>query len=119
MHKKILRRLSPDNFKTGKLNMNYELRYIGNQLLVDAESVKTVGGRPPEDPDAQDFLTTGNAFYHSARIGYNLNKDSDVYVSVDNIFDRKPPFGLSGAGTGSAIFDSIGRYITIGLSAKF
>jgi outer membrane receptor protein involved in Fe transport len=107
------------NLKTDKLSLNYELRYIGNQLRVSAESVKTVGGRPPENPDEQDFLTTGDAFYHSARIGYNLNKDSDVYVSVDNIFDRKPPFGFSGAGTGSAIYDSIGRYITVGLSAKF
>jgi outer membrane receptor protein involved in Fe transport len=105
--------------KLGKLSLDYGLRYIGNQFLVSAESLLTVGGRPPEDPDAQDILRTGDAFYHDVRVSYELAPKADVYLSVDNLFSKLPPFGLTGTGGGSSIYDNIGRYFTVGLSAKF
>jgi outer membrane receptor protein involved in Fe transport len=107
------------NLKTGPFNIGYSLRYIGRQLLVNAEDVLSVGGNPPENPDAQDILSVGNAFYHSFRLTYNFKDKVDIYANIENIFDRKPPFGTTGTGGGSAIFDNIGRYITVGVSAKF
>jgi outer membrane receptor protein involved in Fe transport len=110
------------NLKTGNLNINYELRYIGNQLQtgVNAEDVKSVGGNPPENPDAQDRLTTGDAFYHSVRLSYDLQKDTDIFVSVDNIANRRPPAGILGSESGGAgVYDSIGRFVSIGVTAKF
>ena len=105
--------------KLGKFSLDYGLRYIGNQFLVSAESLLTVGGRPPEDPDAQDILRTGDAFYHDARVSYELAPKTEVYFSIDNIFNKVPPFGLTGTGGGSSIYDNIGRYFTFGLSGKF
>ncbi len=107
------------NFQKGNFHLNYELRYVGNQLLVDAEDVLTVGGRPPENPDAQDQLKTGIVTYHSARVSYDLNKGTDVFIAVDNIGNRKPPFGLLGTDGPSGIYDNIGRYISVGFTARF
>jgi outer membrane receptor protein involved in Fe transport len=42
-----------------------------------------------------------------------------VYVSMNNITNKLPPYGLTGTGGQSAIFDNIGRFIVLGLRAKF
>jgi outer membrane receptor protein involved in Fe transport len=107
------------NWTKNEWEIDYQLRFIGDQLLVNAEDVFTVGGLPPENPDAQDILRTGTTFYHDIKLAYNFNKGSSFYVSVDNVFNKKPPFGLTGTGGGSAIFDNIGRYVQLGLKAKF
>jgi len=38
---------------------------------------------------------------------------------VDNIANKMPPFGLTGVGGGSGIYDNRGRYFYTGLVAKF
>jgi outer membrane receptor protein involved in Fe transport len=40
-------------------------------------------------------------------------------MGIDNLTNVKPPYGLSGIGGGSAIYDSIGRFMYAGVQAKF
>jgi outer membrane receptor protein involved in Fe transport len=107
------------DYKKGPLNLGYQLRFLSNQLLVTAEDVFTVGGRPPQDADRQDFLRTSDVFYHAIRASYDINEKFNVYAGVDNLFDRLPPFGLTGTGGGSGIFDNRGRFFYIGVNADF
>jgi outer membrane receptor protein involved in Fe transport len=107
------------DYKKGPLNLGYQLRFLSNQLLVIAENVFTVGGRPPQDADAQEFLRTSDVFYHAIRASYDINEKFNIYAGVDNLFDRLPPFGLTGTGAGSGIFDNRGRFFYIGLNADF
>jgi iron complex outermembrane receptor protein len=80
-------------------------------------------------------LTTGkfcneNAFYDfdlTAR--HHINDDVDVFGSVDNLFNTKPPLDVNNYGAGSNGFGlnydptyaqagAVGRFYTIGVSFK-
>ena len=41
------------------------------------------------------------------------------YVGVDNIFNRLPPFGLTGTGAGGAIYSDVGRTFYAGARVDF
>jgi outer membrane receptor protein involved in Fe transport len=38
---------------------------------------------------------------------------------VDNVFDKYPPFGLTGTGSGSGIYSNTGRQFYAGFKANF
>jgi outer membrane receptor protein involved in Fe transport len=40
-------------------------------------------------------------------------------MGVDNLTNTRPPHVTTGLGTGSAIYDIIGRFMYAGVSAKF
>jgi outer membrane receptor protein involved in Fe transport len=48
-----------------------------------------------------------------------MAKNLQIYFGVDNIFDKHPPFGLTGTGAGSAIYDVFGRKFYGGVKARF
>jgi outer membrane receptor protein involved in Fe transport len=98
----------------------YEFRHISNQLQggVNAEDVYTVGGRPPQNPDAQDLLFTGTTSYSDLRLSYDFSEKARFYMGVNNLFDREPPPGLDGTGGGSGIYDNIGRKFYAGIKLK-
>ena len=58
-------------------------------------------------------------FYHDARVAYDVNDDFNIYLGVDNFTNKNPPFGLTGVGGGSGIYDNRGRYFYTGVVAKF
>ena len=43
----------------------------------------------------------------------------NFYLGVDNLTNQKPPYGTSGIGGGSAIYDVYGRFYYAGVVAKF
>ena len=49
----------------------------------------------------------------------NVTPKSTFYVGIDNAFDRQPPYGSTGIGGGTAIFDNIGRRLYAGVTANF
>jgi outer membrane receptor protein involved in Fe transport len=53
-------------------------------------------------------VNTGAVWYHDLRVDYTIHK-YNFYVGVDNLFNRLPPLGLTGAGNGSGIYDNFGR----------
>jgi outer membrane receptor protein involved in Fe transport len=104
---------------TGPIDLQYSLRYIGQQTIFAYSATHQVQDRPPENPDVAAEVWYPETFYHAARVGFEVDEDYEFYLGVDNIFDTKPPFGATGTGAGSAIFDNIGRYFYAGFHANF
>ena len=103
----------------GKVDFGYRLRFIDKQSIGLIESIRTIQGRPPTNPDAfpRDFYP--RVVYHSIRAGVDVNDQFRFYGGIDNITDRQPPLGLDGTGAGSGIYDNVGRFFYIGAEAKF
>jgi outer membrane receptor protein involved in Fe transport len=66
----------------------------------------------------------GSHLYHHVRVGLRLG-ESDVYVGVNNLFDKQPPLFASGASgtqaldTIPAYYDVFGRTFFAGVHARF
>jgi outer membrane receptor protein involved in Fe transport len=58
-------------------------------------------------------------FYHDIRIAIEPSNRFEFTLGVDNVLDRQPPFGLTGAGAGSGIFSNTGRSFYAGAVVKF
>jgi outer membrane receptor protein involved in Fe transport len=106
-------------YRTGPLNLRYQMQYIGRQTIGTYEQQHTFQGRPPTNADAFPRVWYPTVVYHNARVGWNLNREFEFYIGVDNITNRLPPLGLTGSGAGSAIFDAIGRFVYGGFKANF
>lgn len=81
---------------------------------------------PPTTIDDNRIKAT---FYTSARIGYRFAEVAgtpEVYFNVDNLFDQDPRITQTSGGAGSlwqvtnaTLYDTIGRFFTFGVRAKF
>ncbi len=103
----------------GNFGFTYELRYLGGMYVNTYEDFNELQGRPPENPDGWPVKKYPAVWYHNIRLDADVNDKFNVYVGVDNLFDRQPPFGLTGVGAGSGIYDVRGRYGYVGVVAKF
>lgn len=103
----------------GNVGFTYELRYLGGMYLNTYEDFNELQGRPPENPDYAQVKKYPAVWYHNIRLDADVNDKLNVYFGVDNLFDRQPPFGLTGVGAGSGIYDVRGRYGYVGAVAKF
>ncbi len=106
-------------FKSGPITAGYKLRYVGKQVLDTAENVFSVQGRDPENADYGPFKYYPSTFYHSVRGAVDVNDRFSFYAGVDNVLNTLPPYGLSGIGDGSGIYDARGRFFYAGIEAKF
>jgi outer membrane receptor protein involved in Fe transport len=107
------------DLKTGAFQFSYQLRYIGRQVINFAEDVFEVGGRPPNNADYAERRYYHGVFYSDVRAAYDISEDWNVYLGVDNAFDRIPPEGLTGTGGGSGIYESRGRFMYAGVKVNF
>jgi outer membrane receptor protein involved in Fe transport len=119
------------NFDFGDFDLGYNFRWIGKQTIDFYETTHTVDGRPPTDLDKFPVVWTPNVFYHSFRVGFEPVKEYRFYFGVDNLFDRAPPFGFDGTcatggvfacgagGTGTAVYENVGRFFYAGAVVKF
>jgi len=58
--------------------------------------------------------------YHNLQIGYTMaDSGVEVYLGVDNVFDKNPPVNYFGSDLGSAYYDNIGRFMYMGVNYKF
>jgi len=103
----------------GRFTLGYTMRYIGKMTTSSFEDFFSFEGRPPQDPDINDKVFYPARFYHDLRLGIDVGPKYNFYMGVDNVTDTKPPYGLSGIGGGSAIYDDIGRFYYAGVKAKF
>ena len=73
----------------------------------------------PQNLDAFPIKNYPEAFYHNARLNFEVpgTKKFNFYVGVDNIFDKKPPFGLLGTAGGDP-YDTFGRFLYAGASIR-
>lgn len=107
------------NAKFGKVGFTYELRYLAGMYVNTYEDFNSLQGRPPENPDGWPIKKYPAVWYHNIRVDADVNDRFNIYLGVDNLFDRQPPYGLTGVGAGSGIYDVRGRYGYVGAIAKF
>jgi outer membrane receptor protein involved in Fe transport len=107
------------SLKAGKYTLGYQVRWIGEQYLNTYEDYNSINGQPPQNPDYADIQTYPAVFYHDIRLGIDVTEKFNFYMGIDNVFNRMPPFGLTGVGGGSGIFDNRGRNFYAGVVAKF
>jgi outer membrane receptor protein involved in Fe transport len=98
----------------GKFDLKYTLQYIGSMTDFAYEDTHSFEGRPPQNADVANIVDTGAVWYHNIRLDYTINK-YNFYLGVDNVFNKLPPLGLTGAGGGSGIYSNFGRMVYAGV----
>ncbi|WP_084579818.1 TonB-dependent receptor domain-containing protein [Sphingomonas azotifigens] len=106
------------DYTHGPVTIGYQVRYIGKQSVTDWEAQHDTNGVPALDPYYADIVYYPEVFYHSIRGTLDVNRQFTLYGGVDNIGDKRPPYGLLGNGS-SAIFDNVGRFMYLGATVKF
>ena len=105
-------------YKIGGLNLTWRTMY-------QSSMVDTLG-LDPTDPDS-GYLEVPAYYYHDAQVRYEFGSDTEyaVYLGVDNVFDKKPPFidqtyaaNFPGTETAAGSYDAIGRFIYVGFQLK-
>ncbi len=108
------------NVDFGVFDLNYNMRYIGKQTVAaEYETQNSVQGRPARDPDAFPFVFYPDVTYHNVRIGADVNEKFRFYAGMDNVFDRQPPYDLTGTTGAQGIYENVGRFMYAGFEAKF
>ena len=121
------------DFTFGDFTLGYQMQYIGSQVLnlyedfFPLDTACTPAGCPPNNLDYADIRKYPDVFYHDLRFEWRVrgsegirgDNDMNFYVGVDNIFDKEPPFGLTGVGGGSGIYKIRGRNYYAGFRARF
>jgi len=114
-----------DNFnvstdlKLGILTLGHSFRYLGRQYLNTWEDYNGVNGQPAQNPDYADLQMYPSTTYHDVRFDLEVNDKFNFYGGITNVGDTKPPYGLTGIGAGSGIYDNRGRFFYAGVTAKF
>ena len=106
------------NFKRDSFTAGVGVRYIGRMVLNHYEDTYSVQGRAPENADYADKRYYPSIWYTDLRVGYDVTKTINVYLGIDNVGNRVPPFGLTGATEGSGIYEAKGRFFYAGFKAK-
>ena len=105
--------------KIGKLTFGHTLRWIGKQYLNTFEDYNPLNGQPAQNTDYADLREYPIVAYHDLRVGYDITDRFNLQFIVVNANDEEPPFGLTGVGAGSGIYDNRGRFFTLQATAKF
>jgi outer membrane receptor protein involved in Fe transport len=107
------------NIDFGAVDFTWRMNYIGKQSVDAWEVQHSWQGRAPTNPDAWPFVNYPDVAYHSIRIGIEPTKKFKFYFGVDNVFNRLPPYDLTGTGGGSGIFPVTGRFFYGGFDVSF
>jgi outer membrane receptor protein involved in Fe transport len=97
----------------------YQFRWIDKMYLNTYEDFNPLHGLPPQNLDYAPFRSIRRLPIVDLRAAVDVNEGFNFYAGVDNLLDRQPPFGLTGVGAGSGIYDVRGRYGYVGVVAKF
>ncbi len=108
------------NADFGMFDINYNMRYIGKQTVATQfETQNSVQGRPANNPDAFPFVFYPDVTYHNLRVGADVTDKFRFYAGMDNVFDRQPPYDITGTTGAQGIFENVGRFMYAGIEAKF
>ena len=126
----------------GMFTLGYRMRFIGKMYTSLYENFNSLPDNchfynvncTPNNSDVASPAKYPSVFYHDLRGEVNLKnlfntvQNLNLYVGVDNVFDKHPPLGLSGTGTtgitdrgtgNAAIYDALGRRWYAGFKAQF
>lgn len=107
------------SLKVGKLTFGYQARFIGKMYVNTYEDYNSINGLPPQNTDFAPIIKYPTVSYHDIRGQIDVNDKFNFYLGIDNVGNKQPPFGLTGVGAGSGIYDVRGRYGYVGVVAKF
>jgi outer membrane receptor protein involved in Fe transport len=108
------------NADLGEVELQYDMRFIDRmQVAASWETMHTHQGRGPTNADAFPFDAYPRTFFHDFRVQVEPGDGFRFYAGVDNVFDRLPPFGLTGTGAGSGIYPVTGRFFYAGVRLDF
>lgn len=105
--------------KFGKVAIGYQGRFIDKMYLNAYEDYNSVNGGPPQNADYASIKKYPTVFYHDIRMSVDVTEKAQFYLGVDNVGNKMPPYGLTGIGGGSGIYDVRGRYFYLGVKAGF
>ena len=92
---------------------NWNARYFSSMLRVSNESYKS-------NPRQTTPIRAGSGFFNDVKASYTFGKSGlQAYLGITNVFDRKPPVGLYGTGSGSSLYDALGRSYYAGVNYNF
>ena len=129
------------NYDFGPVDFTYTARYIGKQTIGSYEAQHTYTGLCPStgltgfsgrtctggklailDPQNNDLTQEVNypgVIYHNVRVNFSVDDNKfNFYVGIDNVMDKKPPFGLLGVAGGDP-YDTYGRFLYAGFKANW
>lgn len=107
------------DIKIGKVTIGHSIRWIDKMYLNTYEDYNSVNGGPPQNIDYAPIEMYPVTAYHDLRLGVEVNDKFDMNFGVNNVTDKNPPYGLTGVGAGSGIYDNRGRFFYVGATAKF
>jgi outer membrane receptor protein involved in Fe transport len=106
------------DYKIGGFTLGYQFRFLDKMYVNTIEDIITINGAPPQNPDYSSPLFYPAVTYHDIRASYDVNTKFQIYGGIDNALDKEPPFGLTGTGAGSGIYDNVGRFFYVGIKAS-
>lgn len=100
-------------YRRGNWRGSWDLNYVDGNLRVTPASYSS-------NPGSQSPIANGSWTYHNMQLGYKFpNNGLDLYLGIDNVFDKDPPLNYFGSDVGSALYDNIGRFVYVGATYKF
>ncbi|UNK57692.1 TonB-dependent receptor [Pseudoxanthomonas daejeonensis] len=92
----------------------WNMQYVDGNLRVTPASYAS-------NPGSAAPIANGSYTYHNFQFGYTFPGENklDVYLGIDNAFDKDPPLNYFGADIGSAMYDNVGRYMYMGATYRF
>lgn len=105
--------------KYKSVTLGYQFRWIDKMYLNTYEDFNPLNGLPPQNADYASVQKYPSVAYVDLRAAVDVSEGFNFYAGVDNLFNRKPPFGTTGVGGGTGIYDNRGQYIYAGIVAKF
>lgn len=100
-------------WKRDGFRASWDMSYVDGNLRVTPDSYNS-------NPGSQSPIRNPSYTYHNFQFGYTIpDTGLDVYVGLNNAFDKDPPVNYFGADLGTAYYDSIGRYMYMGVTYKF
>jgi outer membrane receptor protein involved in Fe transport len=109
---------------TPEWQANVDLRYtLDNwQAKWRTRYIDSVDLYTPQDlernANPNSLMDYGSYFISDMSVGYQFDNGLGLKFGIDNVFDRDLPFGTIGTGTGSAMYDNVGRYYYTTVSFK-
>jgi outer membrane receptor protein involved in Fe transport len=107
------------NIKVNGFTFGYQFRYIDGMYLNTYEDYNALNGLPPQNTDYASIVKYPSVTYSDIRFAVDVNDRFNTYLGIDNVGNKRPPFGATGVGAGSGIYDVRGRFIYVGAVAKF
>lgn len=100
-------------YNRGNWRGSWDVNFVHRNLRVRPSSYES-------NPGSARPIRNASHAVHNMQVGYRFAKtDVSTYLGIDNVFNRNPPLNYFGSGTGSALYDSIGRLLYVGATYRF